>query len=227
VSQFISILDALPGTSLDIRAALLSVLLAYILSQLFAWAYMFTHRGVSYSQSFVQSLVLLAIVVCIVMLAVGNNIIIAFGLFGALAIIRFRNILKDTRDTAFLFMMIAIGMAAGTYNYALASLGTGVFIAIVVLFHLGNFGSRHRYDGFLHFRLAGPEPDLRGVEDLVGRHALRSRIVSQRSEEAGTSYTMRLLLRNPKRAPELVDALREFGGVSGVSLILQEDESEI
>jgi uncharacterized membrane protein YhiD involved in acid resistance len=227
MSQFLSIFDSLPGTSLDIRAAFLSVLLAYILSQLFAWTYMLTHRGVSYSQSFVQSLVLLAIVVCIVMLAVGNNIIIAFGLFGALAIIRFRNILKDTRDTAFLFMMIAIGMAAGTYNYTLAILGTGVFIAIVVLFHLGNFGSRHRYDGFLHFRLAGPEPDLGSVEDLVGRHTLRSRIVGQRSEEEGTTYTMRLLMRNPKRAPELVDALKEFGGVSGVSLILQEDESEI
>jgi len=227
VNQLTSFLESLPGTDLDIRAALLSILLAYLLSQVFAWTYMLTHRGASYSQSFVQSLVLLAIVVCIIMLTVGNNIIIAFGLFGALAIIRFRNILKDTRDTAFLFMMITVGMAAGTYNYTLGILGTGIFIAVVVLFQLGNFGSRHRYDGFLHFRIAGPEPDLRSVEDLVDRHALRSRIVSQRSEEAGTTYTMRLLMRNPKRAPELVDALKGFGGVSGVSLILQEDESEI
>jgi uncharacterized membrane protein YhiD involved in acid resistance len=222
-----SFLEGLPGSSLDIRAAVLSILLAYVLSQLFAWVYMFTHRGLSYSQSFVQSLVLLAVVVCLVMLAVGNNIIIAFGLFGALAIIRFRNILKDTRDTAFLFMMIAIGMATGTYNYTLAIVGTVAFVGVVLLFHLGNFGSRHRYDGFLHLRIAEPSSRLTDVEGLLQRHAIRSRIVGQRSEAEGTSYTMRLLMRNPKRAPELVDELKTCEGVSGVSLILQEDESEI
>lgn len=222
-----SFLETVPGTVVDLPSAALALLLAYLLSQVFAWVYMFTHRGVSYSQSFVQSLVMLALVVCLVMLTVGTNIVIAFGLFGALAIIRFRNILKDTRDTAFLFMMIAVGMTTGTGNYLLAVLGTGVFIAVVVLFHAGNFGARHRFDGLLSFQISGAVGLPDWLDLLLRRHALQRRLVSERTDAQRTAYTWRLLMRDPERAAELVDELKQADGVSGVSLLIQEDESEI
>lgn len=215
------------GASLDVAGILVSLLVAFVLSQMFAWTYIFTHRGVSYSQSFVQSLVLLAVVVAMVMQAVGNSIVVAFGLFGALAIIRFRNILKDTRDTAFLFMMIAIGMCAGIKAFTLAILGTAVFIVIVLLFHLSHFGARQQFDGFLTFYLGSGGPALDDVQGILNRHVFRSRVMSQRAETEGVAYTMRVLMRDPRRAPELVDELKESDGVSGVSLLMQEDESEV
>lgn len=227
MNSLTGLLNTSQPAGFDIQSALLSLLVAYLCSQVFAWVYIYTHRGVSYSQSFVQSLILLSVVVCIVMLAVGNNIIVAFGLFGALAIIRFRNILKDTRDTAFLFMMIAIGMTTGTYNYLLALIGTACFTVVVLVFHYSNFAARHQFDGFLSFRVASHASQMASVQDLIDKHCLRSRILTQRSEPEAVSYTMRLLMRDPRRAPDMVEELKQCTGISGVSLLLQEDESEV
>ena len=91
-----------PG-QLPLEQALLGLLLAFILGQVAAWAYMYTHTGLSYSSAFVQSIILLTVLISLAMMVIGSNIVIAFGLIGALAVIRFRNILKDTRDTAFIF----------------------------------------------------------------------------------------------------------------------------
>ena len=43
---------------------------------------------------------------------------------GALAIVRFRNIIKDTRDIAFIFCSLVVGMAVGSHRYATAIMGT-------------------------------------------------------------------------------------------------------
>src|SRR4030042_1814867 len=106
------------------QAVLLSLLLAFVLGQVIAWVYYITHSGLSYSRSYVQSLILIAVVVSMVMAVIGNNIITAFGLMGALAIIRFRNVLQDTRDIAFIFCALVVGMAAGSQRYLTAILGT-------------------------------------------------------------------------------------------------------
>ena len=97
---------------------ILSLLLAFVLGQVLAWVYYATHSGMSYSKSFVQSLILITVVVAMVMTVIGNSIITAVGLMGALAIIRFRNIIKDTRDVAFIFCALVVGMAAGSQRYA-------------------------------------------------------------------------------------------------------------
>ncbi|MHC4156898.1 MAG: DUF4956 domain-containing protein, partial [Planctomycetota bacterium] len=77
------------GTAFTPEGILLSLLLAFILGQVLAWVYYITHSGLSYSRSFVQSLIMITVVVSMVMTVIGNNIITAVGLMGALAIIRF------------------------------------------------------------------------------------------------------------------------------------------
>ncbi len=75
---------------------LLSLLLAFVLGQTLAWVYYYTHSGLSYSKSFVQSIILITVVVSMVMSTIAGSFIVAVGLMGALSIIRFRNIIKDT-----------------------------------------------------------------------------------------------------------------------------------
>ena len=62
----------------------------------------------------------MTVVVSMVMFVIGNSIITAFGLLGALALIRFRNVLKDTRDTVFVFIALVVGMAVGAQRFATA-----------------------------------------------------------------------------------------------------------
>ncbi|MHC4525970.1 MAG: DUF4956 domain-containing protein, partial [Planctomycetota bacterium] len=99
------------NTDFSIQSVLLSLLLAFILGQVLAWLYYFTHTGLSYSRSFVQSLILITVIVAMVMSTISGSFVMAVGLMGALSIIRFRNIIKDTRDIAFIFSALVIGMA--------------------------------------------------------------------------------------------------------------------
>src|SRR5262245_54820854 len=54
------------------------------------------------------TLVLLTILIAMVTLIIGNNVARAFSLAGALAIIRFRTVVEDTRDTAFVIFAVVV-----------------------------------------------------------------------------------------------------------------------
>ncbi len=73
--------------------------------------------------SFVSTLVLLAILLAMVSMVIGSNIARAFSLVGALAIVRFRTVVEDTRDTAFVIFAVVVGMAAGAGAYMVAVFG--------------------------------------------------------------------------------------------------------
>ena len=50
-------------------ALLIALLLAFACGHAIAWAYMFTHVGLSYSRSYVNTLILMPVVVALVMIA--------------------------------------------------------------------------------------------------------------------------------------------------------------
>ena len=121
-TRFIEAIDASNRLNADysVQSTILTLLLAFVLGQAIAWIYAWSHSGLSYSRTYTQSLVLMTIVVSLVMMVIGNSIVTAFGLLGALALIRFRNVLKDTRDTVFVFMSLVVGMSVGTQRFQLA-----------------------------------------------------------------------------------------------------------
>lgn len=214
------------GVSLE--SAALSLLLAFVLGQLVAWVYVYTHAGLSYSRSFVQSIILLTIIISLGMMVIGNKIVIAFGLIGALAVIRFRNILKDTRDTAFIFFALVIGMATGTGSYGLAILGTGVFCLVLLYLHWAHFGSRFTGDGFVRFQLDAEQTGRHKLQTVLDRYCRNTHLVSQRFQETGHGeLAYRLTVRDPSRADELVAELRQLDGVSNVTFVLHEEQAEI
>ena len=87
------------------------------------------------------------------MMVIGNSIARAFGFLGAFSIIRFRTVVKDTKDTAFVFFVLAIGMAVGTQNYLLAVIATLLVLLMVYLLTRINFGSIKKNDYILSFTL--------------------------------------------------------------------------
>jgi hypothetical protein len=211
-------------------ALILGLLLALAGGHVLAWVYMATHSGSSYSRSFVKSLVVMPVVVALVMHVLANNIITAFGMMAVFTIVRFRNMLRDTLDTTYILLVLALGMAAGSQKFATAVGGLGVMALALLYLWVTSFGSRHRYTVILNLRWSRPPADLSEVDRLLQRHARRSRCASQRiSLEAGAAIDLSywLLLRDPSRADELLSEVRAVTGVSHVSSILAEDESEV
>jgi uncharacterized membrane protein YhiD involved in acid resistance len=204
---------------------LLSLLLAFVLGQTLAWVYYFTHSGLSYSRTFVQSLVLICIVVAIIMAVIGNNIITAFGLMGALAIIRFRNVVKDTRDIVFVFFVLVVGMAAGSQRYAIAIVGT-LFISIITIYlHFTSFGSHRPHNGFLRFNMNGHIAPRHPVLGIFKQFCSNYTLISAQNDGMGSTnieYAYQLMIRNTKKNEQMLSELEKIEGINNVNLTIQE-----
>ena len=229
MNEFWRILDGGPVRGVFTpESVLLSLLLAFALGQMLAWVYYFTHTGLSYSRSFVQALILISVVVALVMAVIGNSIITAFGLMGALAIIRFRNMIKDTRDVAFLFCALALGMAAGSQRYAIAVVGAAALCALAVYLRLVSFGSHRPRNAFLRFELDGvltPEHPLIAV---LKRYCTGFVLITaQNTGVKRTEYAYQLMLRDHEHNDRMLVELGAIGGMDNVNLTLQEDLLEV
>jgi hypothetical protein len=205
------------------------LLLAFVLSKPLAWIYVWTHHGTSYSRSFVHALVLLAMIVTIVMLAIGDNLARAFGLFGALALIRFRTPIKDSRDTVFLFLSVAIGITVGVQNTMLAVVGTAItLLAALYLFGV-RFGTRYEHDGVLRFSMpAHGEQDER-LRQVLRHYCQHFALVSLRDSrhEGALDCSYHLHLHDAGAHRALVADVRAIPGTADVSLLVQNEQEEI
>ncbi|MBM4024677.1 MAG: DUF4956 domain-containing protein [Planctomycetes bacterium] len=211
------------------QAVLLSLLLAFVLGQVLAWVYYATHCGLSYSRSYVQSLILITVVVSLVMTVIGNNIITAFGLMGALAIVRFRNVIKDTRDISFIFCALVVGMAVGTHRYVTAILGTAVLSLIMLYLFLTDFGSHEPHNGFLRFSLRGPLGPAHPVAGILQRFCGSFTLISLQDSGFGgpAEYAYQILIRDTGQNEQFISELEKVEGIENISLTLQEKLLEV
>ena len=211
------------------ESVVLSLLIAFVLGQLLAWVYHGTHTGLSYSRSFVQALILIAVVVSLVMAVIGNSIITAFGLMGALALVRFRNVIKDTRDVVFVFCALVIGMAAGSQRYAVAVVGTVALCLIALYLHLTAFGSQHVHNAFLRFSLADTERPGEQIPNVLKRFCDSFSLISVQGADfaEASEYAYQLVVHDSMRSEEMLAELGQVGGLRDLSLTMQEQLLEV
>jgi len=214
---------------INASALLLGLCLAFLAGHAIAWTYIITHRGLSYSRAFVNALVVIPMVVTVVMMVLNNNLVTAFGLMAVFAVVRFRNVLRDTLDTSYVLTVLAVGMACGTQRFSLAVIATLVLVAVMFYLWFTAFGSRHRFDLIVNLHWAKPVAELGFVTRVLQRHSRTVHCASQRSGEgdAGADLSYRLLLRDPDRADEVVHELRAVVGVTRVTSLKAQEESEL
>ena len=202
------------------KALALSLASAFVFSQVLAVTYARTHAGLSYSKSFTQSLVLVSMVATMVMFVIGNSLVTAFGLLGALAIIRFRNNLKDTRDTVFIFFSLVLGMAVGGQRVPEGALATLLFCATVWFLHLTDFGLRGGFDGHLRCRLV-PEAE-RFLGQILDAHCLRTHRISTSHSAKAIEMVFEVSLRDQDGGQAFLSKLRAAEGVQDAGLVLRD-----
>ena len=76
--------------------------------------------------TFPVTLVLLSVLIAAFTQVIGDNIARAFSLVGALSIVRFRTVVRDTQDTAFVIFAVVVGMAVGARDLAVSGIGFAV-----------------------------------------------------------------------------------------------------
>lgn len=214
------------GTEFSSAVIVFNIALAFALSFFITKVYIWTHRGISYSQSYVVSLIIIAILGATVMMVVQSNIVAAVGLLGAFSLIRFRTILKETRDVAFLFFALAVGVAVGTANYSIALFVTVLLSVIIMLLNKYNFGSMRGSDFILtvlaenHFG----EADYRDIFDgyLRGFNLLHAKLLDDKRQE----FAFSLNFKDPSQVGQFLAELKDIAPVVTVDLIGNKSSTE-
>jgi uncharacterized membrane protein YhiD involved in acid resistance len=206
------------GTAQIIGNVLVALGCGLAVAALYRWSY----RGTSYSVTYVTSLVALAMITAVVIMAIGNNLARAFGLVGAMSIIRFRTAVKDTQDLTFLFLALAVGLAAGVGFHRLALVATGLVGGTLWVLGRSGFGTVERREYLVEVTArAGAEAPWAPVFD---RYARSARLLSARTAGEGRTETSFLVvLRRSADAQALAEALGAAEGVEHASLYHDEE----
>jgi|SRR3989344_7099011 len=204
-----------------------SIILSFLLQLVIVFIYKKTHKGLSYSPSFVFTLVLIGVIGTTVMMVVQNNLVGAFALLGAFSIIRFRTILKETRDIAFVFFALVIGISVGTANYVIAILATALISVIILVLEKYNIGGMKNRLGFILTFNAGDTINMEIVKDTLTKHSYAFKLLQTRTYGVGVnSYVFSLQLENDLKSAEVVNTIKKLAAVSDVELVTGEHSVE-
>lgn len=107
------------------------------------WVYLKVRVINKLDQSLVQTMMLLPVAVAGVVTIVQNSVALAFSLAGIVAGVRFRNTLKNTGDSLFIFIAIGAGLAAGVRALEVAIVVTVVYNFIFLILWDLDYGAEN------------------------------------------------------------------------------------
>lgn len=205
---------------LDMVASRLAV--AFVLGCIVGGIYRVTQFRVNkQTANMVATLVLLAVLIGMVTMVIGNDIARAFSLVGALAIVRFRTVVEDTRDTAFVIFAVSVGMAVGAGLVVVALVGIPFAALAAFLFRPRiEAAVTGPADHRLTVRLSAGQHSETLLQPTFAKFLKQHRLVAAGTARQGAaldlSYDVRLLQEDSALA--LVAELNAIEGVQSVEL---------
>lgn len=188
--------------------------------------YRATYRGPGYSVSFINSLIALAMITSIVIMVIGNNLARAFGLVGAMSIIRFRTAVKETLDIVFIFFSLVMGLAAGVGFHFIAVISSLLIGSIIFVLGKVSLVTPPKQNFLLQFTYLGKEDEEKAPYlPILKQYCKTSSLMNVKS--AGDTNMLELSyyirLKNSNQNPELVSELKKVSGVNHVNLYFDEE----
>jgi uncharacterized membrane protein YhiD involved in acid resistance len=208
------------SAALHIGHVAIRLVVAAVLGFVVAWVYRRTRKSTDVVASFPTTLVLLCTLIAMVTQVIGESVARAFSLVGALSIVRFRTVVRDTQDAAYVIFAVAVGMAVGAQAPWVGVLGIGVVaLTAFVLRSTDKRTARGEPPFVLHIRVPlGYDLDrLQSTLDAcLEARDLFSLETAKQGSALDISYEVRL--KKDATANELVRALNKVEGVQSVEL---------
>ena len=203
------------------REVVFRLAVALVLGPIVAGIYAATQRRPArHVLPMLTTLILLTFLVTMSTVVIGDSVARAFSLLGALSIVRFRTMVEDTRDTAFVIFAVVVGMATGAGNLLVCLIGIpAVAIVAFTLFFFGRSFSPST-QRLLEVRLnAGLDPDSL-LAPYFRTHLHTWHLASVVSARQGTllEVAYRVRLRNAAAILPLVKILQNVEGVFAVDV---------
>lgn len=217
-------IDLFPVNVFDVFG---NLLVALICGVIIALVYRFIYKGPSYSVTYVNSLVLLTLVVSIVMLVIGNNLARAFGLVGAMSIIRFRTAVRDVQDIVFIFFALSVGMASGVGLHVIAITGTLLISLIAIVLVTFNFGAPQKQEYLIQMTYISSEAAENTIRQVLKKFCRRYKVVNVKNVgEHQIEAFYQVVYKRKFKSATLVRELKEKEDVVSVNLFFDQDDAD-
>ena len=209
------------NSNINIETVILSMVIATAIGFAISLVYKTTFKGVSFISSFLPTLVLLPVITSVVILVIGSNLARAFGLVGALSIIRFRTPIKDPKDISFIFIALVEGLAVGSQNYHIAMISTAFVLVLAYVMDALGYGLYSNSNYFLTILIEKSAFVEEEVSNLLKKATKTFELSSMNtsfSSEDQLRVTYKLNLKDDKKK-DFIKQLEEIQGTKSVTVV--------
>jgi len=169
-----------------------------------------------------------------VMTVIGNNVALSLGMVGALSIVRFRTSIKDSRDTAYIFWTIIIGICCGVGDYVVAGIGSAIVFLVLLL--LGRVKSEYRTLLIIRADRVKAEEIRKIVFDyftkapiMKAENSTDAKVefiyeIDRRCMDESKKRESKMAIAEEREAQSISDKIYALGGVDYINIVAQSDE---
>lgn len=206
-----------PYSLATLGTIVLNLILAFGLGLVIATVYRWTADVAENAMT--DALIILCMLISVVMVVIGDSVARAFSLVGALSIIRFRTVVQDARDIAFVFFSLAVGMAIGAGNPPVAVIGTFLISVVIIGLHRWHTTGSNDAEFLLTLQEPLESEHQQSYKPIFSEQVLASQLIDQRTTKSGTAeLKFYVKLKDPKRWTSFAQEISALENITNVRL---------
>ena len=212
-------------TEIGFTSLILNSALSFIFGIFISYIYRWNTSSFSMEAQFSFTLIIICMVVASVMAVIGSNLTLSLGLIGALSIIRFRSVVKNTIDMAYLFWSIALGLAVGAGQYKMGLTSALVIGLVITLTTRLNLFQTYNDDYIVTIQLAaeGLQENISKALKAVSpnqKFTLKSSSMNKLTDLQEVTYSV--TLDKSKNMDSFLDTIKKDPNVQTVTVLSPE-----
>ena len=217
-----SILESLTGgTYLDVSTIVGILIFSAIIGLYVYMVYRLSAKSAFYSKDLNITMAGMPIMIAGIMIAMQSNLLVSFGMVGALSIVRFRTAVKNPLDLLYLFWAVSAGIICGVNLKILALLISAIMTLVILLLQLAPVMQAPLV---LVLRGDAKEVDWDTVKKCVAQNTktAKQKTESFRSGQKEVIYEVRV-----KGDSKLMDELEKVDNLQGINLLAHDGEFRV
>lgn len=217
-----SVLENLTGGAyLDVSTICGILIFAALIGLYIYTVYRLSAKTAFYSKDLNITMAGMPIMIAGIMIAMQSNLLVSFGMVGALSIVRFRTAVKNPLDLLYLFWSVSAGIICGVNLKVLALLISVLMTAVILLLQLLPVMQAPLV---LVLRGDAKKVDWDAVKNCVLKEAktAKQKTESFRSGQVEMIYEVRL-----KADSKLMDELQLIENLQGINLLSHDGEFRV
>lgn len=193
--------------TITITTAFLYAAAAGVLGFLISITYM---KSGKVSMNFARTLVLLPVMVCVIMTMVNGNLGTSVAIMGAFSLVRFRSLQGSSRDIAFIFWTMTIGVTCSMGYIAFAFCITALLAVIILFLSFIRYGEEKQQQKDLHITIPENLDYTHIFDEVFAEFAKTQKMLRVKTTNMGSLYELQyhVVLKDDEKEKEFLDAIR-------------------